>query len=167
MVYLNVFGDKQWVQDSSTTVVCIFHLAVMKWKFKMKFTQHWVFLCYPVSSIDKTNPLFLWLRIYRKMKFCNLFLFITGITKSTLWSCTVINYSLKPKVLFFAEFFKHIRERVNFSQVRGLKPATLVTINTFTGIFQGSCLIWTKNYLTNIPQLLFLTKRKSRRDYKE
>ena len=38
---------------------------------------------------------------------------------------------------------KHICERVHVSKARGLQPATLVTINTFTGIFQEFCLIWT------------------------
>ena len=75
------------------------------------------------------------------MKFCKLIFFITGITRSTIQSCTFINLSLKHIAVIFAEFLKHICERVNFNKVTGLQPATLVTINTFTGIFQGFCLI--------------------------
>ena len=44
------------------------------------------------------------------MKFCNLFLFITDITRSTLQSCIFIKYSsLKHKVVIFAEFLKHVK----------------------------------------------------------
>ena len=75
------------------------------------------------------------------MKFCDLILLITGITTSTVRSCAFINHSLKHKVVIFAEFLKHISERANLSKVRGLQPVTLVTINTFSGIFQGFCLI--------------------------
>ena len=46
---------------------------------------------------------------------------------------------LKHNLVIFAEL-KHICERVNFSKVRGLQPATLVT-NTFAGIFQRFCSI--------------------------
>ena len=70
------------------------------------------------------------------MKFCNLFLFIADITKSTFRSCAFINHFLKQKLVIFVEFLKLICEKVNFSIVRGLKPTVLVTINTFTGIFR-------------------------------
>ena len=70
------------------------------------------------------------------MKFCNLFLFIADITKSTFRSCVFINHFLKQKLVIFVEFLKLICEKVNFSIVRGLKPTVLVTINTFTGIFR-------------------------------
>ena len=36
---------------------------------------------------------------------------------------------------------ENIYERVDLSKVRDLQPATLETANTFTGIFQGFCLI--------------------------
>ena len=62
-------------------------------------------------------------------------------TRSTLQSSTFINHSIKHKVVIFVEFLKHTSERVNFSKVRGLEPATSVTINTFTGVFQRFCLI--------------------------
>ena len=80
------------------------------------------------------------------------------ITRNTLRSRTFINHFLKQEVVVFAEFLKHICERVNFNEVRGLQPATLVTVNTFTFIFQGFCLIWTNSYLTNTSQWLLLTK---------
>ena len=35
------------------------------------------------------------------------FLFITGITRGTLWSCKFINHSLKHEVVIFAEILKH------------------------------------------------------------
>ena len=81
----------------------------------------------------------------RKMKWHN---------QKYLPRCTFINHSLKHKTVIFADLLKHICKRVNFSKVRGLQPATLVTINTFTGICQGFYLIWTKTYLTNTSQWL-------------
>ena len=65
---------------------------------------------------------------------------ITGMTRSTLRSCTFINHFLKHKVVIFVEILKYIFERVDFSKVRGLQTAALVTINTFKCIFQGFCL---------------------------
>ena len=129
-----------------------------------------MFHCYPISSIDKTNLMLLWLCIFLEeneiLQFV-FFFFITGITRSALRSCIFINHSLKHKVVIFAEFLKYICERVNFSKVRGLQLATLVPINTSTGIFQGFCLVWTNSYLTNTSQRLLLTKHKSKTAYKQ
>ena len=160
MVYLKIFGDKQWVQDSSTTVIYIFYLAV---NISLQNVIHValslslpanIFFYWQNDSTASLTPHFL-----EENEFCNLLLLITGITR-TLQSCTFINHSLKYKVVTFAEFWKHICERVNFSKVRGLQPAILVPTSTFRGIFQGFCLFWINSYLTNISQWLFLTKHK-------
>ena len=87
--------------------------------------------------------------------------FITGIIRSTLRSCTFVSHSLKHKVVVFAEFLKHICERVDFSKVRGLKPATLLTINVFADIFQVFFLNGTNKYLPNTSRWLLLTKDKT------
>ena len=62
------------------------------------------------------------------------------------WKLIIKNFlegespTLKHKVVIFAELIKGICGRVNFSKVRDLQPATLVTLNTFNGICQGFCL---------------------------
>ena len=48
---------------------------------------------------------------------------------------------------------ENLCQRVNVSKARGPQPAILITINTFTGIFQGFCKFLTSNiYLTNPSQ---------------
>ena len=54
---------------------------------------------------------------------------------STLRICTFINHFLKHKKVIFAELFKTYLWESYFSKARGLQPATLSTLNTFTGIF--------------------------------
>ena len=132
------------VQDSSTTIVHIFHLVV-----NISLQNIIQIKCFVASqSILLTkrihclfNSAFFWW----KMKFYTWFLFITGITRRTIRSWKFINHSLKQKVVILA--------------IEGLQPATSVTINTFTGIFQGFCLIWTNSYLTNTSQQLLLTHK--------
>ena len=94
---------------------CSIHFSSRCKCFSLKCNSHSrVFRCWPTSSIDKTNPLLTLLHIFkRKMKFYSLLLFITGITR-------INKHFLKHKVVIFAEFLKHICERVNFSKVRGL-----------------------------------------------
>ena len=87
------------------------------------------------------------------MEFFNLLLLIIDITRSTLRTWTFISRSLKHEAVIFAEFLKHICERVNFSKVRALQLATLVTINTFISTFQGSCLIWTSSHCVKSVQI--------------
>ena len=62
-----------------------------------------------------------------------------------------INHFLKDKRVFLAEFLQRICKRFNFSEVTGLQACNL-TINTFTGTFQGFCLVLTNSHLKNTSQ---------------
>ena len=105
MVYLEVFEDKRWVQY-------IFHLFVNVSPRNVIYTALSVSLL--ANLVYWQNESITLLHIFkRKMKFCNLLLFITGITR-------IIKHFLKHKVVIFAEFLKHICERAHFSRVRGL-----------------------------------------------
>ena len=161
IIYLKVFVDKLSVQDSLTIVVYI-SSPRRKW-FSSKCNSHGT-KCFVTSQslllAKRITCLFNSTILYRKMKFCNLLLFITGMTRSALRSCIFIKHCLKYKVVIFAKFLKHICEKIDFNKFRCLQHATLVATNTFTSNFQGFCLIWTNSYLTNASRWLLLVKHK-------
>ena len=127
MVHLNVFGDKQCVQDSSTTV--IFHLTV---NISTKCSSHSTECFVAIQSFLLTK----WIHCFFEsafLKFCKLFLFFYWHSRKYTSELHIfINHYLKHKVVIFAEFLKVLY----FSKIRGPQSATLVTINTFTVFFK-------------------------------
>ena len=150
MVYLKVFEDKRWVQNSSTIVVYIFHLAV---NISLQNVIHTALsasllanlFCWQNESTACLTPHF-W-EENKILQFASFHYWHNQKYRSKLHI-----YYPKHKVIIFPEFWKHICERVHFNKVRDLQPATSLRINTFTGIFQEFCLIWTNSYLTNTSQ---------------
>ena len=106
-VCLNFFMNKRSIQDSLTTVVYIFHLAVNISLQNIIDTALNVYLLVNLLYWQSETTAYVTPHFLEENKLCTWFLFITSRARSRLRSCKFINHSLKHKVVIFAEFLKH------------------------------------------------------------